>query len=72
MLMYLRVISPTEVHPELSRKETFTPEGLDEASPLSCGAVPCVRPKSFMTVAVIIAGLLPMFFRGTGAQVQKS
>ena len=30
MLMYLR--HAIEAHPELSRKETFTPEGLDEAS----------------------------------------
>ncbi|WP_221934305.1 hypothetical protein, partial [Klebsiella pneumoniae] len=39
------------------RKETFTPEGLDEA--LYHGAVLRVRPKA-MTVAVIIAGLLPI------------
>ncbi|KAF0787975.1 hypothetical protein L243_04925, partial [Salmonella enterica subsp. enterica serovar Worthington str. BCH-3008] len=46
-----------------TRKETFTPEGLDEA--LYHGAVLRVRPKA-MTVAVIIAGLLPILW-GTGA-----
>ena len=61
MLMYLR--HAIEAHPELSRKETFTPEGLDEA--LYHGAVLRVRPKA-MTVAVIIAGLLPILW-GTGA-----
>lgn len=59
--MYLR--HAIEAHPELSRKETFTPEGLDEA--LYHGAVLRVRPKA-MTVAVIIAGLLPILW-GTGA-----
>ncbi|VCY33199.1 Cation efflux system protein CusA [Klebsiella pneumoniae] len=38
--MYLR--HAIEAHPELSRKETFTPEGLDEA--LYHGAVLRVRP----------------------------
>jgi Cu(I)/Ag(I) efflux system membrane protein CusA/SilA len=57
MLMYLR--HAIEAHPELSRKETFTPEGLDEA--LYHGAVLRVRPKA-MTVAVIIAGLLPILW----------
>ncbi|HBV0389996.1 TPA: CusA/CzcA family heavy metal efflux RND transporter [Escherichia coli] len=61
MLMYLR--HAIDAHPELSRKETFTPEGLDEA--LYHGAVLRVRPKA-MTVAVIIAGLLPILW-GTGA-----
>ncbi|MGV3932313.1 Cu(+)/Ag(+) efflux RND transporter permease subunit SilA, partial [Citrobacter braakii] len=61
MLMYLR--HAIEAHPELSNKETFTPEGLDEA--LYHGAVLRVRPKA-MTVAVIIAGLLPILW-GTGA-----
>jgi Cu(I)/Ag(I) efflux system membrane protein CusA/SilA len=61
MLMYLR--HAIEANPELSRKETFTPEGLDEA--LYHGAVLRVRPKA-MTVAVIIAGLLPILW-GTGA-----
>ncbi|WP_410260913.1 hypothetical protein [Klebsiella pneumoniae] len=65
MLMYLR--HAIEAHPELSRKETFTPEGLDEA--LYHGAVLRVRPKA-MTVAVIIAGLLPILWEP--AQVQKS
>lgn len=61
MLMYLR--HAIEAHPELSSKETFTAEGLDEA--LYHGAVLRVRPKA-MTVAVIIAGLLPILW-GTGA-----
>ncbi len=61
MLMYLR--HAIEAHPELSRKETFTPEGLDEA--LYHGAVLRVLLKA-MTVAVIIAGLLPILW-GTGA-----
>jgi len=61
MLMYLR--HAIEKHPELSSQETFTPEGLDEA--LYQGAVLRVRPKA-MTVAVIIAGLLPILW-GTGA-----
>ncbi len=61
MLMYLR--HAIEAHRNLSRKETFTPEGLDEA--LHHGAVLRVRPKA-MTVAVIIAGLLPILW-GTGA-----
>jgi Cu(I)/Ag(I) efflux system membrane protein CusA/SilA len=47
----------------LARKEVFTPESLDEA--LYHGAVLRVRPKA-MTVAVIIAGLLPILW-GTGA-----
>ncbi|EHS1368261.1 CusA/CzcA family heavy metal efflux RND transporter [Salmonella enterica subsp. enterica serovar Infantis] len=61
MLMYLR--HAIEEHRELSIRETFTPEGLDEA--LYHGAVLRVRPKA-MTVAVIIAGLLPILW-GTGA-----
>ncbi len=61
MLMYLR--HAIDKHPELSRQVTFTPEGLDEA--LYQGAVLRVRPKA-MTVAVIIAGLLPILW-GTGA-----
>ena len=61
MLMYLR--HAIEAHPELSSKETFTAEGLDEA--LYHGAVLRVRPKA-MTGAVIIAGLLPILW-GTGA-----
>lgn len=61
MLMYLR--HAIEGHPELSRKETFTTAGLDDA--LYAGAVLRVRPKA-MTVAVIIAGLLPILW-GTGA-----
>jgi len=61
MLMYLR--HAIDKNPELSRQETFTPEGLDEA--LYQGAVLRVRPKA-MTVAVIIAGLLPILW-GTGA-----
>ncbi len=61
MLMYLR--HAIDKNPELSSQETFTPEGLDEA--LYQGAVLRVRPKA-MTVAVIIAGLLPILW-GTGA-----
>ncbi|MCK7333908.1 Cu(+)/Ag(+) efflux RND transporter permease subunit SilA [Enterobacter kobei] len=61
MLMYLR--HAIEAQPELSRRETFTEQGLDEA--LYHGAVLRVRPKA-MTVAVIIAGLLPILW-GTGA-----
>ncbi|PVZ87866.1 CusA/CzcA family heavy metal efflux RND transporter [Serratia sp. S1B] len=61
MLMYLR--QAIEADPILSRSETFTSEGLDNA--LYRGAVLRVRPKA-MTVAVIIAGLLPILW-GTGA-----
>ena len=61
MLMYLR--HAIEAQPELSHRETFTEQGLDEA--LYHGAVLRVRPKA-MTVAVIIAGLLPILW-GTGA-----
>ncbi|MHC0025274.1 Cu(+)/Ag(+) efflux RND transporter permease subunit SilA [Enterobacter vonholyi] len=61
MLMYLR--HAVEVHPKLSHRETFTVQGLDDA--LYHGAVLRVRPKA-MTVAVIIAGLLPILW-GTGA-----
>ncbi|WP_241188673.1 CusA/CzcA family heavy metal efflux RND transporter [Enterobacter asburiae] len=54
MLMYLR--HAIEAHPELSRKETFTPEGLDEA----------------LYVAVIIAGLLPILWgTGAGSEVMS-
>ena len=61
MLGYLR--HAIEAHPELSRKETFTPEGLDEATLSWCRTAS--GPKA-MTVAVIIAGLLPILW-GTGA-----
>ena len=61
MLMYLR--QAIEANPQLARPETFTSEGLDDA--LYHGAVLRVRPKA-MTVAVIIAGLLPILW-GTGA-----
>ncbi|HGB1823397.1 TPA: CusA/CzcA family heavy metal efflux RND transporter [Salmonella enterica] len=61
MLMYLR--HAIEERPDLLSRETFTPEGLDDA--LYHGAVLRVRPKA-MTVAVIIAGLLPVLW-GTGA-----
>ena len=61
MLMYLR--HAIEAQPELSHRETFTEQGLDEA--LYHGAVLRVRPKA-VTVAVIIAGLLPILW-GTGA-----
>ncbi|WP_158781461.1 CusA/CzcA family heavy metal efflux RND transporter [Pantoea sp. BAV 3049] len=61
MLMYLR--HAIESEPALSQGETFSEKGLDEA--LYHGAVLRVRPKA-MTVAVIIAGLLPILW-GTGA-----
>ncbi|MGL5267390.1 MAG: efflux RND transporter permease subunit, partial [Plesiomonas shigelloides] len=61
MLMYLR--HAIEAKPALNRPETFSVEGLDDA--LYTGAVLRVRPKA-MTVAVIIAGLLPILW-GTGA-----
>ncbi|GKX49903.1 CusA/CzcA family heavy metal efflux RND transporter [Budvicia aquatica] len=61
MLMYLR--HAIEEHPELSKPETFSEQKLDDA--LYHGAVLRVRPKA-MTVAVIIAGLLPILW-GTGA-----
>ncbi|EAM8764834.1 CusA/CzcA family heavy metal efflux RND transporter [Salmonella enterica] len=61
MLMYLR--HAIEAKPKLLNQETFTTEGLDDA--LYHGAVLRVRPKA-MTVAVIIAGLLPILW-GTGA-----
>lgn len=61
MLIYLR--QAIEADPSLSTPETFTSEGLDNA--LYHGAVLRVRPKA-MTVAVIIAGLLPILL-GTGA-----
>lgn len=61
MLMYLR--HAIEEHPELSQPETFSEQKLDDA--LYHGAVLRVRPKA-MTVAVIIAGLLPILW-GTGA-----
>ena len=61
MLMYLR--HAVEADPKLQRAETFTEQGLDDA--LYHGAVLRVRPKA-MTVAVIIAGLLPILW-GTGA-----
>lgn len=61
MLIYLR--HAIEDDPTLSHPETFTQQGLDDA--LYHGAVLRVRPKA-MTVAVIIAGLLPILW-GTGA-----
>ncbi|MBI6547638.1 CusA/CzcA family heavy metal efflux RND transporter [Xenorhabdus lircayensis] len=61
MLMYLR--HAIEAEPALSGADTFSEEGLDDA--LYHGAVLRVRPKA-MTVAVIIAGLLPILW-GTGA-----
>lgn len=61
MLMYLR--HAIEAHPSLENPQTFSVEKLDEA--LYQGAVLRVRPKA-MTVAVIIAGLLPILW-GTGA-----
>lgn len=61
MLMYLR--HAVEAQPALSHRDTLTEQGLDDA--LYHGAVLRVRPKA-MTVAVIIAGLLPILW-GTGA-----
>ncbi|MEG0202826.1 MAG: CusA/CzcA family heavy metal efflux RND transporter [Citrobacter sp.] len=61
MLMYLR--HAIEAEPALENPQTFTADKLDEA--LYHGAVLRVRPKA-MTVAVIIAGLLPILW-GTGA-----
>ena len=61
MLMYLR--HAVEADPRLLRTETFSQKGLDDA--LYHGAVLRVRPKA-MTVATIIAGLLPILW-GTGA-----
>ncbi|EGR9572755.1 CusA/CzcA family heavy metal efflux RND transporter [Salmonella enterica subsp. enterica serovar Grumpensis] len=61
MLMYLR--HAIEAEPQLSDSATFSEKGLDDA--LYHGAVLRVRPK-VMTVAVIIAGLLPILL-GTGA-----
>ncbi|HHH0688021.1 TPA: CusA/CzcA family heavy metal efflux RND transporter [Yersinia enterocolitica] len=61
MLMYLR--HAIEEDPRLTNPATFTAAGLDDA--LYHGAVLRVRPKA-MTVAVIIAGLLPILW-GTGA-----
>lgn len=67
MLMYLR--QAIEADPQLSKPETFTREGLDNA--LYHGAVLRVRPKA-MTVAVIIAGLLPILWgTGTGSEVMS-
>ena len=55
MLMYLR--HAIEAEPSLNNPQTFSEQKLDEA--LYHGAVLRVRPKA-MTVAVIIAGLLPI------------
>lgn len=67
MLMYLRHAIAAD--PKLSRPETFTQDGLDDA--LYQGAVLRVRPKA-MTVAVIIAGLLPILWgTGTGSEVMS-
>lgn len=60
MLMYLR--HAIEAEPSLNNPQTFSEQKLDEA--LYHGAVLRVRPKA-MTVAVIIAGLLPILW-GTG------
>ena len=61
MLMYLR--HAVEADPMLRSAQTFSEARLDAA--LYHGAVLRVRPKA-MTVAVIIAGLLPILW-GTGA-----
>lgn len=67
MLMYLR--HAIEAEPALNNPQTFTAEKLDDA--LYRGAVLRVRPKA-MTVAVIIAGLLPVLWgTGTGSEVMS-
>lgn len=67
MLMYLR--QAIEQDPALCQRERFTPAALDEA--LYHGAVLRVRPKA-MTVAVIIAGLLPILWgSGAGSEVMS-
>ncbi|XEH08408.1 CusA/CzcA family heavy metal efflux RND transporter [Edwardsiella tarda] len=67
MLMYLR--QAIEQEPALCQRERFTPAALDEA--LYHGAVLRVRPKA-MTVAVIIAGLLPILWgSGAGSEVMS-
>lgn len=67
MLMYLR--HAIEAEPALNNPQTFTAEKLDDA--LYHGAVLRVRPKA-MTVAVIIAGLLPVLWgTGTGSEVMS-
>ncbi len=67
MLMYLR--HAIEDSPELASADTFSRDRLDEA--LYHGAVLRVRPKA-MTVAVIIAGLLPILWgTGTGSEVMS-
>lgn len=63
MLMYLR--QAIEQDPALCQRERFTPAALDEA--LYHGAVLRVRPKA-MTVAVIIAGLLPILWEAAPAR----
>ncbi|MDQ8033578.1 MAG: CusA/CzcA family heavy metal efflux RND transporter [Bordetella sp.] len=66
MLMYLR--HAIEASPALGRA-AFTEADLDQA--LYQGAVLRVRPKA-MTVAVIIAGLLPILWgTGTGSEVMS-
>ena len=67
MLMYLR--HAIEAEPSLENPQTFSAAKLDEA--LYHGAVLRVRPKA-MTVAVIIAGLLPILWgSGAGSEVMS-
>ncbi|MTD25530.1 CusA/CzcA family heavy metal efflux RND transporter [Erwinia sorbitola] len=67
MLMYLR--HAIEDDHLLSSPDTFTPQRLDDA--LYHGAVLRVRPKA-MTVAVIVAGLLPILWgSGAGSEVMS-
>ena len=61
MLMYLR--NAVDETPALAKADTFSEQALDDA--LYHGAVLRIRPKA-MTVAVILAGLLPILW-GTGA-----
>ncbi|SQI36160.1 Cation efflux system protein CusA [Leminorella richardii] len=67
MLMYLR--HAIEEHPELENPSTFSESALDDA--LYHGAVLRVRPKA-MTVATIVAGLLPILWgSGAGSEVMS-
>lgn len=67
MLMYLR--HAIDDNPQLSRPESFSESALDQA--LYQGAVLRIRPKA-MTVAVIIAGLLPILWgSGAGSEVMS-
>ena len=64
MLMYLRHAVEASA---LSQRETFTEQGLDGA----LYQVPCCAAPKAMTVAVIIAGLLPILWGPGPAQVMS-